>query len=129
MKKVSRPNLSIKGFTLLEVLVALTIITITMGALLQSVSVISRNETSLHTKKLLSWAAQNKLVEIQLGKDAIAIGQTSGEAIMAGQEVQWEADITSTSDADLFKVAVTTDLNNMSHSLYGYLGKNTLLTQ
>jgi general secretion pathway protein I len=129
MMTVSSPGSSIRGFTLLEVLVALTIITITMAALLQSVSVISRNETSLNTKKLLSWAAQNKLVELQLTKDKIAIGKTSGVVQMAGQEVQWEADITSTADVDLFKVAVTTGLNNMSHSLYGYLGKNTLLTQ
>jgi len=129
MKTVNSPSSTRKGFTLLEVLVALTIITITMAALLQSVSVISRNESSLHTKKLLSWVAQNKLVEIQLNKENLAVGKISGEATMAGQEVQWQADITSTSDADLFKVVVITELNNMKHSLYGYAGKNAISAQ
>ena len=114
---------------MLEVLVALTIITITMAALLQSVSVVTRNESSLHTKKLLSWTAQNKLVEIQLAADSIALGKSTGVTEMAGQEVAWKTDISSTADPDLFKVMVTTDLNNLSHSLYGYLGKKTIPLQ
>jgi general secretion pathway protein I len=125
----NKSSIQARGFTLLEVLVALTIITITMGGLLQSVSVITRNESDLHTKKLLSWAAQNQLVKIQLAGDSIAAGKTAGESEMSGQKIDWSADIMTTSNPELLKVVVSTQLNQMSHSLYGYVAKKTVITQ
>ena len=118
-----------RGFTLLEVLVSLAIITIVMAALLQSLSVLTRNESSLYSKKLVTWVAQNKLHEIQLNQDSTVPGNTSGTSDMAGQSVAWEADISSTSDPLLMKIAVTTELNQVSQTLYGYVASQIPKTQ
>lgn len=117
-------RLSVNGFTLLEVLVALVIVTVTMGALLQNVGLITRNEATLQTKQLLSWVAQNQLHELQLDTSHLSVGEKKGVSEMAGQRINWSADVVQTPNPKLFEVTLIAEFNQHTQRIHGYIGKN-----
>lgn len=55
-----------RGFTLIEVLVALAIIAVAMGAALRATGVIASNNRALQDKTLALLAAQNALTQLRL---------------------------------------------------------------
>jgi general secretion pathway protein I len=63
------------GFTLLEVLVALVIVGTALGAGLRAVGSLSTNSASLRTAMMATWSAENRLVQIRLGREFPAIGK------------------------------------------------------
>lgn len=54
------------GFTLIEVLVALTILAVTLGAALRGLGVLSNNNHALRLKSLAYLSAENTLIEWRL---------------------------------------------------------------
>jgi len=64
-----------RGFTLLEVLVALVIVGTALGAGLRAVGSLSSNGASLRTAMMATWSAENRLVQIRLGNEFPAIGK------------------------------------------------------
>lgn len=65
------------GFTLLEVLVALVIVGTALGAGLRAVGSLSANSTGLRNAMMATWSAENRLVQIRLGKEFPEIGKRS----------------------------------------------------
>ncbi len=70
------------GFTLLEVLVALTILAVALAALVKTGADHARNTAYLQERTLAHWAGQNLLTEYQTGMRAIAEGGRTGEVTM-----------------------------------------------
>jgi len=66
-----------RGFTLLEVLVALVIVGTALGASLRAVGSLTQNSDGLRSAMMATWSAENRLVQIRLGKVFPAIGKTS----------------------------------------------------
>jgi len=64
-----------RGFTLLEVLVALVIVGTALGAGLRAVGSLSTNSSGLRTAMMATWSAENRLVQIRLGNEFPAIGK------------------------------------------------------
>ncbi|MGE0080919.1 MAG: type II secretion system minor pseudopilin GspI [Thiohalomonadaceae bacterium] len=95
-----------RGFTLLEVLVALAIVAIALGALLKTGAGNSANAVYLRDKTLAHWVAMNKVTELQLEPGWPAVGTTRGKAEMAGREWQWTAKVSETFDANVRRVDV-----------------------
>jgi len=56
------------GFTLIEVLVALVIVSIALAALSQGIGQYVFNQSSLKERVIATWSAQNRLVELQSGQ-------------------------------------------------------------
>lgn len=74
-----RPLRRSRGFTLLEVLVALVIVGTALGASLRAVGSLATNSAGLRTAMMATWSAENRLVQIRLGKEFPAIGKQAFE--------------------------------------------------
>jgi general secretion pathway protein I len=66
-----------RGFTLLEVLVALVIVGTALGAGLRAVGSLTANSSGLRTSMMATWSAENRLVQIRLGKEFPEVGKRS----------------------------------------------------
>ncbi|WP_323142216.1 type II secretion system minor pseudopilin GspI [Massilia phyllosphaerae] len=66
-----------RGFTLLEVLVALVIVGTALGAGLRAVGSLSTNSSGLRTAMMATWSAENRLVQIRLSRQFLGIGKRS----------------------------------------------------
>jgi len=62
-----RPSLSAsRGFTMIEVLVALAIIAVALAASLRAVGMLANDEADLHRRLLAGWSADNALTDLHL---------------------------------------------------------------
>jgi general secretion pathway protein I len=64
-----------RGFTLLEVLVALVIVGTALGAGLRAVGSLTQNSAGLRTAMMATWSAENRLVQIRLGHEFPEVGK------------------------------------------------------
>jgi general secretion pathway protein I len=94
------------GFTLLEVLVALAVVAIAMGALLKSG--VGGTATAMHLEEKLfaNWVATNRLAEMQVGPEWPAVGETTGMSPMAGRDWYWRQSVSATPDSDMRRVDI-----------------------
>jgi len=83
----------IKGFTLLEVLVALAVLSIAMIPLINTPVAISSNQSFLKSKTFAEYVALNKIAELHLERNFPSLGTKSGSEVMAGREWFWESKI------------------------------------
>lgn len=74
-----------RGFTLVEVLVALAIVAIALGAGLQATSALTRNALRQSSVLLAHLCAENELVKVRLATTMPPIGESSGTCIQGGR--------------------------------------------
>lgn len=71
-----------RGFTLLEVLVALTVLAVALAALVKTGADHARNTSYLQERTFAHWAGQNLLTEFQTEMRSVAEGGRSGDVTM-----------------------------------------------
>jgi len=122
------PNLA-RGFTLLEILVALAIVSIALGALISEASRNVSNATHLRDHTLSQWVAMNLVAEQQIGDKWPAITSTRGQTKMADQQWYWRMRVSKTADARIRRLDVvvgnTEQLDQPQASLIAYIGQPT----
>ena len=64
------------GFTLIEVLVALAIVAITLGAGIKAAGALADNAERLAEVSLAQWCADNQLTDLRLSRASLAIGDS-----------------------------------------------------
>jgi general secretion pathway protein I len=94
------------GFTLVEVLVAVAVLAIAMGAVISAMARQADNAGYLKQKTLALWVAHNRLTEIQLQSEAPSTGRSDGEAEMGGFKWRWEAVVVKTEDPRLRRIDI-----------------------
>ena len=98
MRVKHRNGLSTKletGFTLIEVLVALAVLTIALAAVMRALSQSIDTSASLRDRTVAMWVAQNRLVthQIQLQRGLPALDTTEGDVEMAGHKWLWREEV------------------------------------
>jgi general secretion pathway protein I len=94
------------GFTLLEVMVALTIVGVAFAGLIAAVMQSTGNATLSRERMLSHWVASNVLTEMQV-MQVWETGEREGEADMGGHTWSWEARIQGTPNPRLRRVDVS----------------------
>jgi general secretion pathway protein I len=104
MRDVSR---SASGFTLIEVVVALLVVSLGMLGVIQAVSQTASNSGYLRDKTLAHWVGMNRLTEVRLQKSAPSIDKSSDEVEMGGRTWKWTMDVTQTPVETIRRIDIT----------------------
>jgi general secretion pathway protein I len=95
------------GFTLVEVLVALAIVTIGMAALLTALGSSADSASYQRDKTFAEWVALNRIAEVRLAQQKPQKGKTDGEAEMAGQKWKWAQEVLETEVKGILRIDVS----------------------
>ena len=93
-----------RGFTLLEVLVALTIIALSLGALISTSGSQASNAAYLKQKTIAHWVALNEITKLQVENKWLGKGDTRGTTTMAGFDWYWTRTVIETEDKNTHQV-------------------------
>lgn len=96
-----------RGFTLVEVLVAVAVLAIAMSAVITAMARQADNAGYLRQKTVALWVAHNRLTELQLEDEWPDTGRSDDEVEMAGAEWRWEINVQNTEDDRLRRVDVS----------------------
>ena len=84
------------GFTLLEVLIALGVLAIALGAITQTIGNATSNVSYLRDKTFAHWVAMNQVAELQANQEFPSIGIEKGSEVMANHEWYWQRNVNKT---------------------------------
>lgn len=96
-----------RGFTLLEILVALAVLAIALAAGARLLGQSADNTLALRERLLAQWVAEDRLARLQLERRWPALDATDGEAEMGGRRFRWREQAQATPFAQLRRVEVT----------------------
>lgn len=82
-----------RGFTLVEVLVALVIVAFGMGAVLAALSSAADTTARLRDKSLAGWIGFNQISTVRLALTAPPDGKSSGQLDYAGARWYWQQEV------------------------------------
>lgn len=95
-----------RGFTLLEVLIAMAIFSIAGVALIETAGNNFKNLSRLETQMVAGWVASNQLVEVSLDKTWPPRNNKKGEVELAGRKWFWLQKVIKTTDEEMRAVVV-----------------------
>ncbi len=94
-----------RGITLLEVVVALAVLAVVLGAAIAVVARAAETQGALEQRTLAHWVATNRLAEVLLEPESIS--QDSGIEMMQRQLWQWRVREEATGNPRLRRVIVS----------------------
>ena len=97
---------AVKGFTLIEVLVALAIVAIGMAAVLEALTSSANTALYLEDKTLAQWVALNRIETVRL-TGTVPTGGTSNDNIdYAGRSWEWQQKVSNTQIPGMVQIEV-----------------------
>jgi len=98
-----------RGFTLLEMLVALAVFSLAALALVRLQGVTLRTAADLDSKALGQIVARNLMVEMQTDPAPPSVGEEEGDVENGGRRWHWKCAVKATDDKRLLQVDLTVD--------------------
>jgi general secretion pathway protein I len=96
-----------RGFTLIEVLIALMVISISLVAIAGEMISMLNAANTMQERTYASWIAHNKITEMRLANVVPEVSTSSGELDYANREWAWRAVVSETGVENLYRVDVT----------------------
>jgi len=120
---------SVRGFTLIEVMVALAVVAVALPALMFSLHQQIDGTAYLRDKSVAHLIAANKLTEVRLlarARGQLLKGTDSGTTEMAGRQWDWQLNSTETQLPKFFRVEIKVQApdspdENSIYTLVGFL--------
>lgn len=101
------PPSASRGFTLLEVLVALAVLGLSLGALVQAGSEQAATVDHLRQRTFAEWVAANRLAELRMETEWPEPGVRRGSAPMGRSEWHWTMEVSETADPEMRRIDVS----------------------
>lgn len=101
-----KPEASQRGFTLIEVVVAIAVVALGLMAVFRVVHATVNNAAYLRDRSFATWIADNRLTEMRLGTELPSVDETEGDVQFAGQDWRWVAKVSQTPVDDLRRIDV-----------------------
>lgn len=114
-----------RGFTLVEVMIALVVVALAMLALTRLAAVEIQSADALRERSLAGWIAANALTETRLGNPFPAIGIRDARGRYANLDWRWRIDVKATPDERIRRIDVSVFLGESkepSATLSGFAG-------
>jgi general secretion pathway protein I len=135
---IRRPQHRPSGFTLIEVVVAMFVIALGVGALLTTLTSSAESIGRLRDKSFAEWVALNQISTARLARPIPSTGVTTGEVEYAGAKWRWRQEIIDQQVAGILRIDVavapataasaqSADSDAKTPALaraYGFLGTN-----
>ncbi|MGZ3183237.1 MAG: type II secretion system minor pseudopilin GspI [Telluria sp.] len=96
-----------RGFTLLEVLVALVIVGTALGASLRAVGSLTSNGNGLRSAMMATWSAENRLVQVRLNHEFPAVGKRSFACPQGDLNLLCEEEVLTSPNPSLRRIEVS----------------------
>ncbi|MGQ0384462.1 MAG: type II secretion system minor pseudopilin GspI [Gammaproteobacteria bacterium] len=96
-----------RGFTLIEVVVALAIVGVGMFAVFKTIGDTAHNVGYLRDRTLAAWIADNRITELRLSGQLPSIDETAGEVEMAGRRWSYLVKVSQTPVEGMRRVDVS----------------------
>jgi general secretion pathway protein I len=96
-----------RGFTLIEVLVALAIVAIGMSAVLSALSSSADTVSYLRDKTFAQWVALNKIATLRISGQQPPTGNSNGDTDYAGRSWHWRQAVVATEVPGVVRIDVS----------------------
>ncbi len=114
-------KIKFKGFTLLEVMLALTIFAVIATTIMDASSQGINSIIHLEDKTIASWLAENKLTELRLSKQ-LSIGEKKEQVKMAKQNWQVLSKTVKTQLPNIYRISISVSKEDKTDSLITLTG-------
>ena len=117
-----------RGFTLVEVMVALAIIAIALTAVAAKMGRMADTSNAMRERTYASWIGQNKITEMRLANVIPEVSSTSGEIDFANTNWAWRAVVSESGIENLYRVDVTISYpgtDDVIRTVTGFIGEPT----
>lgn len=95
-----------RGFTLLEVLIAVAVLALALTAIISGGASYARSAADLRDKTLALWVAHDRLAQIDLLPTWPQIGDSSDDMAMGGSSWTWHVRVSGTQDPTLRRLDI-----------------------
>ena len=106
-----------RGFTMIEVLVALAIIAVALAASLRAVGMLANDEGELHRRLLAGWSADNALTQVHLAREWPELGVQSFDCSQGNLPLTCTERVSATPNPIFRRVEVSVTMPGRSGNL------------
>lgn len=110
------------GFTLMEILVAMTVVAVALATLISAGGHSTSNAAALRDRTYAQWIAANALTELRLNREIDEPGRENGDELMMNQRWIWRAEIVATPDPNLLRIDLRVYMPGQENSIVTLTG-------
>lgn len=95
------------GFTLVEVLVALTIVAVALMAAVRAAGTLTVSSAELRARTMAQWSAENRLAQMRVQREYPSLGRNSYDCAQGGVQLECVEEVFATPNASFRRVELS----------------------